>query len=99
LTVARAKHLLKPLSAEAASAILERMSPVTHLLAGWMVASMPTVSAKRDRALVTLASVVPDIDGLGIIPELLTRNRSKLSPSLMHRNAGSDNEYEGPHPP
>jgi inner membrane protein len=31
---------------------------------------------KRDRALVTWASVVPDVDGLGIIPEWLTRNSS-----------------------
>jgi LexA-binding, inner membrane-associated putative hydrolase len=29
---------------------------------------------RRERAFVTLASVVPDIDGLGAIPELLTRN-------------------------
>ena len=28
----------------------------------------------RDRALITLAGVVPDIDGLGAIPEVLTRN-------------------------
>ena len=29
---------------------------------------------RKDRALVTLACVVPDVDGLGIIPEVLTRN-------------------------
>lgn len=28
---------------------------------------------RRDRALVTIASVVPDIDGFGAIPEMLTR--------------------------
>ena len=29
---------------------------------------------RRDRMLVTLSAVIPDIDGLGIIPEILTRN-------------------------
>ncbi len=29
---------------------------------------------RKDRAIVTLAGVAPDIDGLGIIPELLTRH-------------------------
>ena len=29
---------------------------------------------RRDRALVTVAAVAPDLDGLGIIPELLTRH-------------------------
>jgi len=32
--------------------------------------------ARRDRALVTLACLAPDIDGLGIVPEWLTRNSS-----------------------
>jgi membrane-bound metal-dependent hydrolase YbcI (DUF457 family) len=49
------------------------MSPVTHFLTGWVFANCFRLD-RRDRALVTLASVVPDIDGLGIIPELLTRN-------------------------
>jgi hypothetical protein len=49
------------------------MSPVTHFLTGWVFANCAKLE-RRDRALVTLASVAPDIDGLGIIPELLTRN-------------------------
>jgi membrane-bound metal-dependent hydrolase YbcI (DUF457 family) len=49
------------------------MSPITHFLMGWAVAnSVPSLS-KRERALVTWASVVPDIDGLGIIADRLTR--------------------------
>jgi len=49
------------------------MSPVTHFLSGWVLANCADL-ARRDRALVTLACVVPDVDGLGIVPELLTRN-------------------------
>lgn len=49
------------------------MSPVTHFLTGWVFANCARLD-RRERALVTLASVAPDIDGLGIIPELLTRH-------------------------
>jgi inner membrane protein len=43
---------------------------------GWAVAnSVPSLN-KRERAMVTWASVVPDIDGLGIIPEKLTEHSS-----------------------
>jgi inner membrane protein len=51
------------------------MSPVTHFLAGWVVAGATSLS-RRDKALVVAAAVVPDVDGLGAIPELLTRNSS-----------------------
>ena len=49
------------------------MSPVTHFLTGWVLAN-GTRLERKDRAIVTLACVVPDVDGLGIIPEILTRN-------------------------
>lgn len=49
------------------------MSPVTHFLSGWVLANSTSLT-RRDRALVTLSAVVADIYGLGIIPELLTRN-------------------------
>ena len=52
------------------------MSPITHFLMGWAVANLVPALGKRDRALVTWASVVPDIDGLGIVAERLTRNSS-----------------------
>jgi LexA-binding, inner membrane-associated putative hydrolase len=48
------------------------VSPVTHFFTGWVLGSV-VGSDKRERALVTLAAVSPDVDGLGIIPELLTR--------------------------
>lgn len=49
------------------------LSPVTHFLSGWALANS-TRFERRDRALVTWACVIPDIDGLGAIPQLLTRN-------------------------
>jgi len=49
------------------------MSPVTHFLTGWILANSASLS-RRERALVTLSGVVPDIDGLGIVAEYLTRN-------------------------
>jgi inner membrane protein len=57
------------------------MSPVTHFFAGWLLASVspsgrPTTLTRREKALVVAAAVAPDLDGLGVIPELLTRNTS-----------------------
>jgi len=52
------------------------MSPITHFFMGWAVAETAPSLSKRDRAFVTWASVVPDIDGLGIIAEKLTQNSS-----------------------
>ena len=49
------------------------MSPITHFLMGWVIANSARSLSKRDRALVTWASVVPDADGLGIIAEWATR--------------------------
>lgn len=49
------------------------MSPVTHFLTGWVLANTASLN-RRERGLVTLAGVVPDIDGLGAIAEVLTRH-------------------------
>lgn len=49
------------------------MSPVTHFFAGWLVGSIPRLE-RRDIAIVTFASIAPDLDGIGILPELITRN-------------------------
>ena len=63
------------------------MSPVTHFLSGWVLANCFKLD-RRDRVIVTLACVVPDIDGLGIIPEILTRNSAHplLWFSLYHHS-------------
>jgi hypothetical protein len=49
------------------------MHPLTHMLLGWPLAHVVPLT-RRDRALVTLAGIVPDLDGLALIPELLTRH-------------------------
>ena len=49
------------------------MSPVTHFLAGWLVANAARLD-RRERTLVTVAGVIPDLDGFGLPIELLTRN-------------------------
>jgi len=45
------------------------MNPVTHLLVGWTVANSASLE-RRDRGIVTIAGVLPDIDGLGIAVDL-----------------------------
>jgi hypothetical protein len=42
------------------------VNPITHLLVGWTVAQSATLS-RRERAIVTLSGVVPDLDGAGIL--------------------------------
>lgn len=49
------------------------MSPVTHFLTGWVLAAGAGLD-RRERAVVTVAAVIPDVDGLGALAELLTRN-------------------------
>lgn len=46
------------------------MSPETHLLVSWLVA-VKTTDNSRDCRLVTLAGLLPDADGLGLIPDLI----------------------------
>jgi hypothetical protein len=46
------------------------MSPVVHLIGSWLIASA-TTNNPRDRKLVTLAGVLPDADGFGIIPDVV----------------------------
>ncbi len=48
------------------------MNPITHLLVGWTLAEAAGLSRRRDRAVVALAGIVPDLDGLGIIAEKAT---------------------------
>ncbi|MCX5795017.1 MAG: metal-dependent hydrolase [Elusimicrobia bacterium] len=52
------------------------MNPITHFMTGWVLANGARLD-RRDRAIVTLAGIIPDIDGAGIIPEFLTRHASQ----------------------
>jgi hypothetical protein len=45
------------------------VSPITHFFASWLVASATTKNP-RDRALITAAGVLPDLDGLGIVVDI-----------------------------
>ena len=47
------------------------MSPETHLLASWIIAAKTTDNA-RDCRLVTLAGILPDADGLGLIADIVS---------------------------
>jgi inner membrane protein len=47
------------------------MNPVTHFLIGWVVANSNDLN-RRERAAVTVAGVIPDIDSVGILAEKLT---------------------------
>ena len=46
------------------------MSPVTHFIGSWLIASVVTDNP-RDRKLVTLAGVLPDADGLGVVADVV----------------------------
>jgi hypothetical protein len=48
------------------------MSPITHFLVGW-TALERALPERRDKALVAVAGVLPDLDGLGIVIDFATR--------------------------
>ena len=52
------------------------MNPVEHLLIGWCVASTAPALTPRERLMITAAAVIPDVDGLGMLVEIPTRNTS-----------------------
>ncbi len=52
------------------------MNPITHALAAWCLAEAAPQLRNRERGIVVLAGIAPDVDGLGIVPEVLTRNGS-----------------------
>jgi hypothetical protein len=47
------------------------MHPISHLLVGWTLANSAGLE-KRDRMLVTIAGVIPDLDGLGVVMDIAT---------------------------
>ena len=49
------------------------MNPLEHFFIGWCIAGPVAGLERRERALITLAAVVPDLDGLGMLVEIPTR--------------------------
>ena len=64
---------------------MDGMSPETHLFASWIVAAK-TTRCSRDCTLVTLAGILPDADGLGLIVDIARR-------SLGYRNRAYYQDY------
>jgi membrane-bound metal-dependent hydrolase YbcI (DUF457 family) len=54
-----------------------RMNPITHALAGWCLAETAPEPSRREKALITAAAIAPDLDGLGILAELATRESAR----------------------
>src|SRR5690242_4443450 len=52
------------------------MTPGTHFLMSWLGA-VPLLKNRRERCLITLAGIAPDMDGLGIIVDKLTSGRTQ----------------------
>ena len=48
------------------------MSPGTHFLAAWIIAAK-TTNNPRDCRLVTLAGILPDLDGLGLLADAVNK--------------------------
>lgn len=52
----------------------ESMNIVEHFFIGWCVANTSKTLTQRERMVVTAAAVIPDLDGLGMLVEIPTRN-------------------------
>ena len=50
------------------------MNVIEHFFIGWCVASGSPHLSDRERMIITAAAVIPDIDGLGLLVEVPTRN-------------------------
>ena len=50
------------------------MNPITHALTGWCLAEAVPRLDRREKAIVTLAAMTPDLDGVGAIAEVATRD-------------------------
>lgn len=60
------------------------MNPVTHGLLSWLVANGPRETTRRERVLVTVGGLIPDIDGVGAVPDLITRRLSETPTAYFH---------------
>ncbi|HET8773882.1 MAG TPA: metal-dependent hydrolase [Thermoanaerobaculia bacterium] len=53
------------------------MHPTTHLLTGWCLAELDPRLTRREKAAITIAAAAPDLDGFGMLAELLTRDTAR----------------------
>jgi len=60
------------------------MSPETHLLASWIIAAKTTKNL-RDCRLVTLAGILPDADGLGLLVDVANQALGRR-PTFYYQN-------------
>lgn len=60
------------------------MSPITHLLASWSMAELTRLD-RRDRAVIAWVGLAPDLDGLGVLPDLAARLLGMGDPALYGR--------------
>lgn len=52
------------------------MNPITHLLVSWPLAALAGRFRRVEQGCIVGAGLAPDLDGLGILPELVTRNNA-----------------------
>ncbi len=61
------------------------MSPITHGLAAWvLLANAPRETTRRERVIVTIGGLIPDVDGVGAVPDMLTRWFTAAPTSFFH---------------
>jgi inner membrane protein len=53
---------------------LPPMNPINHLLVSWPLAAVPSRLRLTEQRCIVGAGLAPDLDGLGIFPEVATRN-------------------------
>ncbi|MDB6130471.1 MAG: metal-dependent hydrolase [Verrucomicrobiales bacterium] len=59
------------------------MSPLTHFAASWVLGAM-IMRSKRDCTLVALAGIAPDLDGLTLVPDIVTSFGSNPHPTQYY---------------
>jgi len=50
------------------------MHPTTHILTGWCLAELTPNLTRREKATIVIGAAIPDLDGIGVIAELATRD-------------------------
>ena len=50
------------------------MNPLTHFLTGWLAANVGQLENK-DRIILTMSAVIPDVDGLRILAGIISNDR------------------------